>query len=155
MPGAPYPPMHAPYPMPYPPRKSGMPAWVIVLICAAVGLPILGVLALAAIPLFLSNSSEARRAEAEMMLGGLTGQARVAYAKSGMAPLSLTAPIDAGGCEVSPFELQGTYYIVDDAIGTPRHSNSAYLTAHGISASDGTCQHDFQWQGGNGKYTWR
>lgn len=158
MPGQPYPyAMQAPYPMPYPPRKSGFPTWAIVLICAVVGLPILMILLLAAIPLFTSNSSEARRIEAESMLGTLKGEARVAFAKSGFPPTSLTAPYEGGGAGVPFAELQGKYFNVDDEIGMggPGYGDSGILTAHGINVADGTCTHKFRWEGGNGTFSWK
>ena len=44
---------------------------------------IVGILALAAIPLITSNTRDARRAEGEQLLGSARDSARVEYAKSG------------------------------------------------------------------------
>lgn len=139
----------------YPPQKKGMPGWAWGLIIGAIvlfcGFPLLG---LALIPLITTNTSEARRAEAEQMMGSLRGQARIAYSKTATAPTRLTGPVDLGGCNVSPPELEGMYFRIDDSI-RPGTRAEARMTANPKSPGDGVGTHEFDWATGNGTYTWQ
>lgn len=65
---------------------------------------IVGILALAAIPLIASNTEEARSSEARAALGAMKDRARVVYQRSGTAPTTLTA------LGISTNELTGSYF---------------------------------------------
>lgn len=110
---------------------------------------IVGILALAAIPLITSNTRDARRSEGEQMLGSMKGQARVAYAKLGRAPSTLNAAYANNGCNVNAGELNGQYFTITDAVG-----NAGSLNAMAKTSSDGNCTHNFNWAGGNGNFVW-
>lgn len=173
MPGAPYPPqpgmqyppgMHYPPGMPHPgmgqvpyypqPQKKGFPVWAIVLIVFLVLLPVCGIFGLAAIPLITTNTRDARRAEGEQMLQSLKGQARVGYARLGLAPRTLSGSYTAQGCNVPPMELQGKYFNVRDAIEAPSKTTARLTADPAGAASDGAGHLEFQWAGGDGKVTW-
>ncbi len=109
---------------------------------------IVGILALAAIPLITSNTRDARRAEGEQMLGSLKGQARVGFAKTGSEPATLTA---AG---VAASERNGKYFTVADAITVVAAGVSASIQAAPKTASDGTGTCTFNWSGGDGTFVW-
>lgn len=109
---------------------------------------IVGILALAAIPLITANTRDARRSEGEQILGSMKGQARVAYAKLNTAPLTLTA---AG---VASAERTGKYFTVDDAVGGSGAQGSLTATALSANSSDGSCTHTFNWAGGDGSFAW-
>lgn len=65
---------------------------------------IVGILALAAIPLIASNTEEARSSEARAALGAMKDRARVVYQRAGAAPGNLTA------LGISTSELTGSYF---------------------------------------------
>jgi len=65
---------------------------------------IVGILALAAIPLIASNTEEARSSEARASLGALKDRARVVYQRTSTAPANLTA------LGVAAAELGGSYF---------------------------------------------
>ena len=65
---------------------------------------IVGILALAAIPLIASNTEEARSSEARASLGALKDRARVVYQRTSAAPTTLTA------LGVATTELGGSYF---------------------------------------------
>lgn len=113
---------------------------------------IVGILALAAIPLITSNTRDARRSEAEGQMGSMKGQARVAFAKKGVAPATLTGSIDGTGSGVNSTELAGKYYNITDAIGNS--SGNGVITATPVTTSDGTGTHNFAWAGGSGTFSW-
>lgn len=109
---------------------------------------IVGILALAAIPLITSNTRDARRSEGEQMMGSMKSQARVAYSKTGAAPATLTV------CGVAAAERTGKYYTVADAIAAGQGGYAARVTANPVTASDGVGNLDFNWSGGDGAFTW-
>jgi len=109
---------------------------------------IVGILALAAIPLITSNTRDARRAEGEQMMGSLKGQARVSFAKTGTAPATLTV---AG---VNAAERQGKYFNVSDTVTVVTANVSARLQADPATTSDGTGTCTFNWSGGDGSFSW-
>jgi prepilin-type N-terminal cleavage/methylation domain-containing protein len=77
---------------------------------------IVGILALAAIPLITSNTRDARRAEGEQLLGSTRNQARVAFARLGDGLTGkLTDTYAVGGANIQPTELVGQYFGVVDA----------------------------------------
>jgi len=114
---------------------------------------IVGILALAAIPLITSNTRDARRSEGEQMMGSMKGQARVAFAKNGAAPTTLVGPIDTGGSGVSAGELTGQYYTVTDAVAAGTGFDAS-ISATANNGTDGTGTHNFDWAGGNGDFVW-
>lgn len=66
---------------------------------------IVGILALAAIPLISSNTEEARSSEARAALGALKDRARVVYQRTPTASVTTIA-----GLGISTQELTGTYF---------------------------------------------
>lgn len=119
---------------------------------------IVGILALAAIPLITSNTRDARRSEGEQMLGSMKGQARVAFAKLGYGPTQLTGAIDSTvkGCGVDASELTGQYFRVTDSLvaGAGAVSGNATIETTSPSTADGQCHHTFDWKGGSGSFSW-
>ncbi|MBX3473649.1 MAG: prepilin-type N-terminal cleavage/methylation domain-containing protein [Planctomycetes bacterium] len=117
---------------------------------------IVGILALAAIPLITSNTRDARRAEGEQMMGSMKGQARVAYAKVGVNTevTKLTGAIGGTtkGCGVNAAELNGKYFKITDALTTTATTCTIASTAN--TASDGNGSLLFNWSGGDGSFTW-
>ena len=115
---------------------------------------IVGILALAAIPLITANTRDARRSEGEQQLGSMKNQARVAFAKTGKMPTKLTTSIDAGGSGVAAGELTGKYFTVNDAVGGA--AAAATISAKSIDnlATDGTCTLTFAMAGGDGTFVW-
>lgn len=116
---------------------------------------IVGILALAAIPLITSNTRDARRAEGEQILGSMKGQVRVAYAKLGSSTgiTKLTGAIGTGGCGVVNSERTGKYFTVPDAVTTATANFTMTATANGTS-TDGTCTLTCNWGGGDGTFSW-
>lgn len=105
------PPGYPPYPPPGyypPPQKSGFPIWVIFVILGVMAVPVLGVLALAAIPLIASNTQEARSSEARAALGAMKDRARVVYARTG------SPQIDIMALNMSAEDLNGAYFTAGD-----------------------------------------
>ena len=56
------------------------------------------------------------RLKAEDMLGALKNRARVAYARVGVEPKTLTGDFEDGGCKVSPDQLKDGSYQVRDTV---------------------------------------
>ncbi len=81
---------------------------------------IVGILALAAIPLITANTRDARRSEGEQLLGSMKNRVKVAYTKLGDTnfPTQLTGEMDAAtrGCGVQTAELSGKYFNVDPGV---------------------------------------
>ena len=116
---------------------------------------IVGILALAAIPLITANTRDARRSEGEQQLGSMKNQARVAFAKTGKVPATLTGSIDATGSGVAAAELIGKYFQVTDAIaGTAAACKMTATPAPTGTATDGTCTLTFAMAGGDGSFVW-
>lgn len=132
----------------YPPPKRGFPAWAIVLIVCAVALPIVGILGLAAIPLITSNTSDARRAEGEQMMGSARNMARVQFSKTNLVPRRLS------DCGMDRFDREGMYYRVNDPIGGS--GDTGIITCTPIqTTSDGQGKMTFAWNEGGGTITWQ
>lgn len=116
---------------------------------------IVGILALAAIPLITSNTRDARRSEGEQMMGSMKGQARVAYAKRGIAPKTLTGAVESDGSGVNAAELVGQYWNVTNNItntgNLPTDTGTIAVTSKG---TDKAGNHTFQWGGGSGSFSW-
>ena len=111
---------------------------------------IVGILALAAIPLITSNARDARRAEGEQMMGSMRGQARVAFAKLGAAPATLNP-----ASNVKAEELAGKYFNITNTIASAGSGATATGTITAVSkGSDGTGAITFTWSGGDGTFSW-
>lgn len=137
-----------PYGQYYPPPKKGMPGWAWALIGCGGLLAvffIVGVLALAAIPLITTNTRDARRAEGEQLMAWMRNQAKVAYARMGTTPKTLMGDYDQGGSNVDPSQLQGTYFSVRDSIGAPSESHGELVCDPLQSPTDGTGRMNFSW----------
>lgn len=116
---------------------------------------IVGILALAAIPLITANTRDARRAEGEQQLGSMKGQARVAFAKTGAVPSTLTDTYENGGCNVDAAELTGKYFAVDDSVGgTAGAATLTTITGPSGVTSDLNCTLTFAMAGGDGSFVW-
>jgi prepilin-type N-terminal cleavage/methylation domain-containing protein len=107
---------------------------------------IVGILALAAIPLITANTRDARRSEGEQMLGSVKNQGKVAYAKLGtnkpssiVGQLGTTPPT---GWNVELTQLTGKYYVVNPTatLNLPAVTITATPTGTSGNANDGTAQ---------------
>lgn len=110
---------------------------------------IVGILALAAIPLITSNTRDARRAEGEQLMGSARDFSRVEYSKAGVAPANLA------GAGTNAFK--GKYYTVDQTAGPAASGVAGYdvkLQATPTSATDGTGTIHFVWTSGNSSIQW-
>lgn len=105
-------------------------------------------------PVQLCQYRDAKRAEAEHMLGSLKGEARVAYAKRGLIPQTLTGPVDQGGCEVRPEELLGERFRVLDQVLSIDGKGKLIATPLPGNESEGVCVVTFNWGGGDGRFAW-
>jgi hypothetical protein len=132
----------------YPPQKKGMPGWAIALIvCAVFFFLVIPIMALAAIPLITSNTRDARHAEGEQMMYSSRDMARVYFARSGSAPRTLTET------DLSPADLEGMYYRVDDSVGG--NNDRGEITCTPIQTpSDGRGHLSFSWMDGDGTVRW-
>ncbi|MDC1142813.1 prepilin-type N-terminal cleavage/methylation domain-containing protein [Planctomycetota bacterium] len=104
---------------------------------------IVGILALAAIPLITENSRDARRAEAEAVAGSVKTTLRAAYAKTGTAPASFAA---AGYTPAA-----GAHSAAPTYSGNTTHGTIGVVMT---ATSDGTLSYPFTWAGGAGTFTW-
>lgn len=105
------------------------------------------------VPLFSVNHRDARRAEGEVMLGGMREMARLAYARSeGQAPSRLAGPTESGGSRAAASELQRKYYRVLDHV-SPRGSKGAALFAVPTIRKNPVIVHQFGWSGPDGTMT--
>jgi prepilin-type N-terminal cleavage/methylation domain-containing protein len=101
---------------------------------------IVGILALAAIPLITANTRDARRSEGEQMLGSMKNQVKVAYAKLGTAvPATLVGSLSDGtGCNVTTAQLTGKYFTIPDSTGFASPVSTMTCTPLAGNANDGT-----------------
>ena len=106
---------------------------------------IVGILALAAIPLITSNTRDARRAEGEQLMGSQRDWARVEYSRTGGVG---TIAADHGALIAT--QWTGKYFTAN-AINTG--APSVGVGANG-STSDGTGTMTFAWESGLGAITW-
>jgi prepilin-type N-terminal cleavage/methylation domain-containing protein len=106
---------------------------------------IVGILALAAIPLITSNTRDARRAEGEQLMGSARDATRVQYSKTGTAPALISSFTPVAG-------FAGEYYTINDAITSTATDGTIGATA--VSASDGNGTINFQWASGNSSISW-
>ena len=103
---------------------------------------IVGILALAAIPLITSNTRDARRAEGEQLLGAARDYCRVEYSKTNDA-----AKVALSGAGTGAFS--GSYFNVTTYSGT---ANGGSVNTN--TTSDGTGTMTFQWGSGSSAITW-
>lgn len=100
---------------------------------------IVGILALAAIPLITANTRDARRGEGEQILGSMKNRVKVAYTKTNSVPGNLVGAIGSGGCGVQSAELAGKYFNATNAItGTSPAAILTVTPGSGGNSSDGT-----------------
>ncbi|MCA8935346.1 MAG: prepilin-type N-terminal cleavage/methylation domain-containing protein [Planctomycetes bacterium] len=111
---------------------------------------IVGILALAAIPLITSNTRDARRAEGEQLLGSARDALRVEYSKTNTAPASVFAP-----ASMTAANFVGSYFKVNDAYGTAAGSFNVGITAQNVTGTaDGTGTMSFYWTSGESTIAW-
>lgn len=105
---------------------------------------IVGILALAAIPLITSNTRDARRAEGEQLMGAARDHLRVQYSKTGSA----TGPtVNLASAGVNAF--QGEYYDVN--VYTPATPS---VTADALGSGDTDGLMSWLWGSGNSSISW-
>lgn len=110
---------------------------------------IVGILALAAIPLFENNSRDARRSEADRLLGAARDYCRAEYAKT-----NNPADVSAGfATQQATGAFDGHYYDVDTfaTSSTVAGMEASLTTDTGV---DGTGTMDFAWNSGVSTLTW-
>ncbi|MEZ5992553.1 MAG: type II secretion system protein [Planctomycetota bacterium] len=110
---------------------------------------IIGILALAAIPLFENNSRDARRAEGERLLGAARDFCRAEYSKTN-DPSSVAAGFTT---QQGNGAFDGHYYDVDTFATS---SSVGGMDAHVATDSgvDGTGTMDFAWASGKSSVSW-
>ena len=117
---------------------------------------IVGILALAAIPLITNNARDARRAEGEQMMGSMKSQVRTTYARTGNSGniTQLSGPVfpTGTGCNVTPTELNGKYFTMQDGVLTTALDFT--LTTDANNGTDGTGTLVATWSGGDGNFSW-
>lgn len=108
------------------------------------------------VPFMVSGTRDAKRAEAEQVLGSVKGQVRVAYKeRRGHQGLrTLTGSLDDGGCGFSPAELQGKYFRVRDEIVVTETGATLFADPMPGYEKEGNCTVVFNWHGGDGVFTW-
>lgn len=111
---------------------------------------IVGILALAAIPLITSNTRDARRAEGEQLLGSARDFCRVEYSKTS------TVPANLNGAGAGAFT--GKYYAIDQSAapgsGTGSYNASLQAAPVATGSTDGTGTMYFIWASGNSSISW-
>ena len=101
-----------------------------------------------------ANTKE-RRAEGETMLGSMRNHARVAYAKMGAAPKTLTGAVDAGGSNATESDLKGKYCKVWDKVYEVKDDpKRAALIAEDTEGGDGFVILKFEWAAGGSDFKW-
>ncbi len=97
---------------------------------------IVGILALAAIPLITANTRDARRSEGEQLLGSMKNRVKVAYTKTGALAAQLTGEMGGttNGCGVQSSELVGKYFSVTDSVGGDLTAATLTTTAPSTAA---------------------
>lgn len=108
---------------------------------------IVGILALAAIPLITSNTRDARRAEGEQLLGSQRDWARVEYSRTG----NDTGIVAKHGGLIAS-QWTGKYFTAQALVVGA--SPKATVKYNGTATSDGTGEMTFAWQSGLGAITW-
>jgi prepilin-type N-terminal cleavage/methylation domain-containing protein len=108
---------------------------------------IVGILSLAAIPLLTNSTRDARRAEAEQLMGAARDYCRTEYAKTGDATNVLTG----FNFQVSQGNFSGEYFNV-----TTFSDTSSVYDAHVSTdnTADGQGTLDFEWESGQSQFSW-
>lgn len=109
---------------------------------------IVGILALAAIPLITQNTRDARRAEGEELLGSIRNQVRAAYSKTN------TSPGTCANAGVDTNQRTGQYFTVDDAIGGSGATGSLVAQDNPSNDNDGDGTMTFNWASGGSSIAW-
>jgi prepilin-type N-terminal cleavage/methylation domain-containing protein len=110
---------------------------------------IVGILSLAALPLITNNTRDARRAEAEQLMGAARDYCRGEYSKTGSAT-DVTAAFAA---QSGAGSFSGEYFSVttfSDTSGVGGMDANVQTDA----APDGTGTLDFAWESGRSQFTW-
>lgn len=105
---------------------------------------IVGILALAAIPLITSNTRDARRAEGEQLMGAARDFCRVTYSKTGSAA-NVSAPFTA---EVATGAFDGEYFEVQTYVPATPQLNAT------STGTDTAGNITWQWASGNSAIAW-
>ncbi|MCA8915817.1 MAG: type II secretion system protein [Planctomycetes bacterium] len=127
-------------------RRAGRGFTLIELLIVVV---IVGILALAAIPLIMNNTRDARRAEGEQMMGAARDFCRAEYAKTGNTSNVSTA----FGVQAANGAFSGKYYSVPTfaASSTVAGMDASVQTN---AAADGQGRMDFSWESGAASFSW-
>ncbi len=107
---------------------------------------IVGILALAAIPLITSNTEEARMAEGRSMLGGMRNQARAGYSRTGSIPADLAA------CGVTANQLIGEFYTVLNDFGAVGAFDVSVGARPPAGGNDPDLDLSFNWEDGRSEF---
>ncbi|MBK8207099.1 MAG: hypothetical protein IPK87_09980 [Planctomycetes bacterium] len=95
------------------------------------------------------------RLKAEDMLGSLKNWARVSYAKTGVAPKTLTGDIDGGGGKVSADDLKNEHYQVRDVVYKKPDMERGALACEPLAGAEyGYGAVYFNYAGGESDYEW-
>lgn len=110
---------------------------------------IVGILALAAIPLMINNTQDARRAEAERLLGAARDFSRAQYASTS----DVTEAATLIQAEIANGSFSGNYFNVTTFNNSSSVSGmDANLTTD--STPDGQGAIDFAWESGKSEINW-
>lgn len=108
---------------------------------------IVGILSLAAIPILTNSTRDARRAEAEQLMGAARDYCRMEYAKTGD-----TTNVQSGfNFQIGQGNFSGEYFNV-----TTFSDTSSVLDAHvqTDTTDDGQGTLDFAWESGQSEFSW-
>ncbi|MCB9894756.1 MAG: hypothetical protein H6839_09920 [Planctomycetes bacterium] len=101
------------------------------------------------------TSQEDRRKECEEIIGSMRDLARVAYAKSGEAPKTLTGEAGKQGCGATAEDLKGDYAKMHDQVyAVTDKRGSAALIVEDVAGKDGFAIMTFEWASGDSKVDW-
>jgi prepilin-type N-terminal cleavage/methylation domain-containing protein len=110
---------------------------------------IVGILSIAAMPLITNNTRDARRSEAEQLMGCARDYCRAEYSKTGSS-VDVTAGFAA---QAGAGNFTGEYFNVaafNDASSVAGMDANVQTNA----APDGTGTLDFSWESGKSQFTW-
>lgn len=125
----------------------------------ALNLTLLAVVTLTATATGLAQDAPAktgiqeRRNEGEQLLKSMRDRARVAFAKTGATPRTLTGEVANSGCGAKAEDLVGKHYTAKDRIHEAGKDKLA-LIAEPLSAGDGVCLLKFNVADGTSTTTW-
>lgn len=109
---------------------------------------IVGILALAAIPLITSNTRDARRAEGTQLMQSARDWCRTTYAKKGTFDAEAVA---AFGVEHATNQWKGNYYSVDN---TPPTDAAPKILSTAVNKGDKNGTLTFNWGSGESDIVW-